>query len=157
MVQEHKTVKEMWGNYLISIDQDIINTNKKYTSWHFCDNEEDANNLAELVKQGVKRATTGLYYLYEVEDEPLPKLGDLSIIIDWQGKAQCIIEIRKVTLLPFKEVNEEFAEIEGEGDKSLKYWREVHINAFNRHLEEHKKEFRENMLVVFQEFETVYK
>jgi uncharacterized protein YhfF len=157
MVQEHKSVKEMWGNYLNSIGHDIINTNKKYSSWHFCDNKEDADNLAELVKQGVKRATTGLYYLYEIEGEALPKVGDISIIIDWQGKAQCIIETKKVTLLSFKEVNEEFAEIEGEGDKSLKYWREVHINAFNRHLKGHKKEFREDMLVMCQEFKTVYK
>jgi len=70
-------------------------------------------NLAELVKQGIKRATTGLYYLYEIEGDTLPELGDLSIITDWQGKAQCIIKTKKVTILPFKEVNEEFAKIEG--------------------------------------------
>jgi len=157
MAQEHKSVKEMWENYLMSIGHNIINANKEYISWHFCDNEEDANNLAELVKQGVKRATTGLYYFYEVEGETLPKLGDLSIIIDWQGKAQCIIETKKVNLLSFKEVTEEFAEIEGEGDKSLKYWREVHINAFNRQLKEHEKEFGEDMVVVCEEFEAVYK
>ena len=156
MAQEHKSIKEMWKNYLMSIGDDIINTNK-YTWWHFCDNEKSANNLAELVKQGVKRATTGLHYFYEVEGETLPKVGDLSIIIDWQGIAQCIIETEKVTILPFKEVTEEFAKIEGEGDKSLKYWREVHINAFNRELKEHKKEFREDMLVVCEEFEMVYK
>ena len=157
MAQEHKSVKEMWENFLMSIGPNILNTKKEYSSWHFCDNEEDANNLAQLVKQGVKRATTGLYYFYEVEGEALPKLGDLSIIIDWQGKAQCIIETKKVSLLPFKEVTEEFAEIEGEGDKSLKYWREMHINAFNRQLKEHEKEFGEDMLVVCEEFEAVYK
>lgn len=157
MEQEHKSVKEIWGNYLISIGDDIINTNKKYTSWYFCDNEESANNLAELVRQGIKRATTGLYYFYEVEGETLPKAGDLSIIINWQGIAQCIIETKEVNLLPFKEVTKEYAKIEGEGDKSLRYWREGHINAFNRELKEHKKEFREDMLVVCEEFETVYK
>ena len=157
MLQEHKSVKEMWENYLMSIGHDIVNINKKYTSWHFCDNEEDADNLAELVKQGIKRATTGLYYLYEIEGDTLPKDGDLGIIIDWQRKAQCIIETKKVTILPFKEVTERFAKIEGEGDKSLKYWQEVHINAFNRHLNNYKMKFNEDMLVVCEEFETVYK
>jgi len=157
MLQEHKSVKEMWGNYLMSIGHDIVNTNKKYISWHFCDNEKDANNLAELVKQGIKRATTGLYYLYEIEGDALPKEGDLSIIIDWQGKAQCIIETKKVTILPFKKVTEEFAKIEGEGDKSLKYWQEAHINAFSRHLKNYKMKFSEDMLVVCEEFETVYR
>lgn len=157
MTQERKCVKEMWENYLISIGDNIVDTNKKYISWHFCDNEEDANNLAELVKQGIKRATTSLYYLYEIEGDTLPEDGDLSIITDWYGQAQCIIETKKVTIVPFKEVTEEFANIEGEGDKSLKYWQEVHISAFNRHLKAFNKKFSEDMLVVCVEFETVYK
>jgi len=45
---EHKSVKEMWENYLISAGYDIANTNKKYTSWHFCDNEEDANKFSGI-------------------------------------------------------------------------------------------------------------
>lgn len=157
MTQEHKSVKKMWENYLISIGDNIVDTDKKYISWHFCDNEEDANNLAELVKQGVKRATASLYYLYEIEGDTLPEDGDLSIITNWYGQAQCIIETKKVTIVPFKEVTEEFANIEGEGDKSLKYWQEVHINAFNRHLKAFNKKFSENMLVVCEEFETAYK
>ena len=156
MVQEDKSVKEMWEHYLISINDDIINTNKNYDSWHFCDNEEDANELAELVKKGIKRATTGLYYFYEIENEELPKEGDLNIITNWQGLAQCIIETKKIKLIPFKDVTEEFSRVEGEGDKSLKYWQKVHINAFNRQLEPHNKKFEEDMLVVCEEFETVY-
>ena len=157
MTQEHQSVKEMWKNYSMSTGDNIINTNKNYTSWYFCDNEESANNLAELVKQGVKRATTALYYSYKVEGETLPQVGDFNIITDWHGIAQCIIETKIVTILPFKDVTEEFSKIEGEGDKSLKYWKEVHINFFIRELLEHKNTFEEDMLVVCQEFEAVYK
>ena len=157
MEQQDKSVKEMWGNYLISsINNDTTNTNKKYDSWHFCDNEEDANELAELVKKGIKRATTGLYYFYEIENEELPKVGDLNIIINWQGRAQCIIETKKINLIPFKDVTEEFARVEGEGDGSLKYWQEVHIKAFNRQLVELDIKFKEDMLVVCEEFEIVF-
>lgn len=156
MLQEHKSVKEMWESYLISIGDNIADTNKKYISWHFCDNEKDANDLAELVKQGVKRATTSLYDLYEIEGDALPEEGDLDIITDWHGQAQCIIETKKVTIVPFKEVTEAFAHTEGEGDKTLKYWKEVHINAFSRELESFDKKFSEDMLVVCVEFEMVY-
>jgi uncharacterized protein YhfF len=156
MLQEHKSVKEMWESYLISIGDNIADTNKKYISWHFCDNEEDANDLAELVKQGVKRATTSLYDLYEIEGDALPEEGDLDIITDWHGQAQCIIETKKVTIVPFKEVTEAFAHTEGEGDKTLKYWKEVHINAFSRELESFDKKFSEDMLVLCVEFEMVY-
>ncbi len=157
MEQKHKSVEEMWKDYLISINHDINNTDKNYTSWYFCDNEESANDLAKLVKQGIKRATTSLYCFYEEEDEALPKAGNLSVITDWQGIAQCIIEIKRVTVLPFNEVTEEFAETEGEGDKSLKYWKEAHIHFFNRDLKGQGKEFKEDMLVVCEEFQVVYK
>lgn len=47
--------------------------------------------------------------------------------------------------------------IEGEGDKSLKYWQRVHINFFTRELKEFEMEFSQDMLVVFEELEVVYK
>lgn len=155
MQKEHKSVQDMWLKYLniVGLEPD----DKNYTSWHFCDNEESANDLAKLVKSGVKRATAGLYYWYEVEGEALPQKGDLSIITDWDGLAQCIIETKNVTVIPFKNVSEEFARTEGEGDKSLEYWRRVHIEFFTRELDELGKIFSEDMKVVCEEFEVVYK
>ncbi|WP_282432803.1 hypothetical protein [Desulfosporosinus sp. FKB] len=35
MADEHISIKEMWVNYLISIGEEIVGTNKNYTSWHF--------------------------------------------------------------------------------------------------------------------------
>jgi uncharacterized protein YhfF len=46
--------------------------------------------------------------------------------------------------------------IEGEGDKSLKYWRKVHMDFFIKELKEHEIVFSQNTLVVFVEFEMVY-
>jgi uncharacterized protein YhfF len=156
MDKEHMSVREMWGNYLTSIGENINNTHKTYTSWHFCDNEKDANDLAKLVKQGVKRATTGLYYSYIAEGEEPSEAGALNIVTDWCGKAECIIETERVTILPFREVTEEYAKTEGEGDKSLEYWRQAHVNAFTRELKEYNREFDEDMLVVCEEFKVVY-
>ncbi|APC41229.1 ASCH domain-containing protein [Clostridium estertheticum] len=157
MEQEHKSVEKMWRKYLKSIGGSTYNTNKNYTSWHFCDNEKSANDLAKLVRGKVKRGTCSLYYFYGVENEELPMEDNHSIITTWNGIAQCVIKTKKVTVLPFKDVNEKFAEIEGEGDKSLEYWRKVHIDFFTRELKEVKREFSQDMLVVFEEFEVVYK
>lgn len=155
MGKQHESVNQMWENYLLSIICDS-STDKKYTSWYFSNVEKSANDLARLVKQGIKRATTSLYYWYQVEEEALPKAGDLSVVTDWQGVAQCIVETKKVTILPFIEVTEEFVKAEGEGDKSLAYWRAVHLEFFTRELEEQGKEFSDDMLVVCEEFEVVY-
>lgn len=157
MEQTYKSVEKMWVNYLTAIGEEIRNTNKNHTSWSFCDNEKSANNLVELVEEGIKTATTSLYYFYELDGEILPKERGFSIVTDWKGIAQCIIQTKKVTVVPFKEVTEEFAKKEGEGDKSLKYWRRVHIDFFTKELKEVRIEFSEEMLVVCEEFEVVYK
>ena len=85
--------------------------------------------MAELTIKGDKRATTSLHYLYEIEKEEVPKVGELSIITDFDGNAKCIIKTTDVKVLPFSKVDEKFAYTEGEGDKSLEYWRRVHIKA----------------------------
>ena len=91
------TVKEMWDKY-ISISGKSINT--PYESWHFCNNEADANELAKLTLLGIKRATASLYKSFEAENEPIPKIGDLIVITNWNSEAVCIIEVKKVEILP---------------------------------------------------------
>lgn len=61
-----------------------------------------------------------------------------------------------VEVKPFNEVTEAFAEIEGEGDGSLNYWKRVHKIAFDKELASIKKEFKKEMLVVCQIFKVVY-
>lgn len=89
--------------------------------------------------------------------EDVPKIGDLSIITDFDGVAKCIIENKNVTVKTFSDVTKEFAFREGEGDKSLNYWRKVHIEFFTRELKEVNKEFTEDMKVVCEEFEVIFK
>lgn len=92
-----------------------------------------------------------------MENEELPKVGSYSIITNWDGIAECIIKTKKVTVLPFNEVDEELAEIEGEGDKTLEYWQKVHIDFFTAELRELGMQFASDSLVVFEEFEVIYK
>jgi len=157
MAKEHKTVKEMWKKYLSTIGENINDTGKTYESWYFCSNEKDANELAGLVKKGIKKATASLYGLYEIENEPFPKVGEYVIVANWKGIAQCIIQVANINIISFKEITEEFAAKEGEGDKTLSFWRKVHREFFTLELKEHNKKFSEDMLVVCEEFEVVYK
>lgn len=155
-MDKFNSVKEFWFRYLKSINEDINSTSLKYTSWYF-GNEKIANELADLVLLGVKKATTSLYYFYEIENEELPKSGDLSVITDFSGNAKCIIKTNSIKIIPFNKVSEHFAFKEGEGDKSLEYWRNAHIKFFNEELSELGMKFSEEMLVVCEEFELVYR
>jgi uncharacterized protein YhfF len=127
-----------------------------YPAWHFCDNKADADALADLVVNGVKQATASSLWVYEAEGEPLPQAGDFSVITEWDGGPRAIIRTTAVEVVPFSEVTPEFAATEGEGDRSLRYWREAHWAAFSRELALIGREPAEDMPVVCERFELVF-
>ena len=100
-------VEEFWRRFVAATGID-----GPYTAWGFGSSPEQATELGLLVRDGPKRATASLASSY-AEDEPMPSPGDLGV------------EVRA-----FGEVDEEFAWTEGEGDRSLAYWREAHIRFF---------------------------
>lgn len=82
-------------------------------------------------------------------------MGDHSIILDSGDNAICIIRTSKVYITTFDSVTEEHAYKEGEGDRSLSYWRKVHREFFTNELKEINRQFDEKMELVCEEFEVV--
>ena len=124
-----------------------------YESWAFGDAPD---KLATLVKNGVKTATCSAYDLYQTDSEPLPKEGDYSVILDSNGEAVCIVKTVKVYITEFQQVSAEHAYREGEGDRTLAYWRKVHTDFLIRELSRLHLTFSENTRVVCEEFELVF-
>ncbi len=146
----------MWKEYLKSIGETPESSSKTYTAWHFCSTQPAADELAELVLKGEKRGTATSIWSLEAEEEPMPEVGDVSIITDWNGKAICIIKTVVLETVPFNEVTETFAAAEGEGDKTLEYWRKVHQEVFSQELSEFGLKFSEDMPVLCETFEVVW-
>ena len=71
-------------------------------------------------------------------------------------KAACIIRDTKVSIVPFNQVSAEHAYKEGEDDRSLDKWREVHRRAFAPDYKAGGLDFDENGDCVLEEFEVVY-
>ncbi len=103
-----------------------------YTSWGFGDSSrpELMTKLGLLVRDGPKRATTGLEAEYEDDGDPLPRVGDHAVILDGLDRPLCIIRTTWVEVMPFGEVDAAFAWDEGEGDRSLAEWRAIHERYF---------------------------
>ncbi len=151
---DNASARNMWGDYLEEHLEDAFHEAPKTV--HFCNNEQDANECARLVKQGIKRATTHSLLGLQHRNENLPKIGDFLVVTNWEGKAQCIVETTKVTLRPYFSVDSEYARIEGEGDQSLEYWKRTHWDYYEKELEEFGRVPKESMIVVCQEFEKVF-
>jgi uncharacterized protein YhfF len=125
-------------------------------AFHFDDNEPSANELAALVLAGTKQATAGLLWSHEVEQKPLAKVGDFSIVTDFAGSPVCVIETQLVQIVPFEDVTEAFAAIEGEGDGSLAYWRQAHEAFFGRECQRIGRTPDPRMPVVCEQFKVVF-
>ena len=143
------TAQEMWERFVNQQHIEEI----EYDAWAFGD---DADKLADLVRRGIKTGTSSAYPLYGAENEPLPEASGYSVILDSKDEAVCIIENTKVYVVPFCEVSSDHAFKEGEGDRSLSYWRKVHEAFFTACMQEAGLAFDENMMVVCEEFRVVY-
>lgn len=146
---EKMTPQEMWNKYK-QINPSI---GDEIDAWAF---GVEADLLADLVLKGEKTATASAYDLYAVDNDPLPQEGSFDVVLDSQDQAVCIIEITKVSVQPFKQVSADHAYKEGEGDKSLAYWRQVHEEFFTEWLEEADLAFTPDSKVVLEEFRKVY-
>ena len=144
------TGKELWERFR----EENNLTDCEYEAWAF---GADADLLAELVVSGAKTATASAYPLYELEKEPLPQADEYSVILDSEENAVCVIQTTKVAVVPFNEVTAEHAFKEGEGDRSLDYWKKVHESFFAECLREAGLNFTPDMKVVCEEFVVVYK
>ena len=138
------TAQEMW---------DAFGASSAYEAWAFGD---DPDKLAQLVRSGIKTATASAYPLYELEEEPLPRAGEYSVILDTREEAVCVIRTEKVYVTPYRDVTAEHAYKEGEGDRSLGCWRQVHEAFFRKEMEAAGLPFTEDMGVVCEEFVVVY-
>lgn len=121
----------------------------------FGDSRDQTDALAELVRKGAKRATAGLLWRWQDEGGP-PEVGDRQVIVDWDGEPRAVIEMTDVSVVPFDEVDREFAREEGEGDLSLDYWREVHWAIFARECQRLGREPGPKMPVVCMRFRRVH-
>ena len=139
-------------HYLIT-EYDLQKENllrEKIVRWKFCSDNE---KLISLVLSGEKRATTSLYNEYIKNKEPLPKIGEKSIIQHDNNNDACLIEIEKVIITEFKNITDDLAFIEGEGDKSLEYYRNEHYKIFKKI----DSNFNDESKVVFEMFKVIEK
>jgi uncharacterized protein YhfF len=114
-------------------------------SFAFGDGPALADELLDLVIKGVKTATCS------TEDEPNTSTpGERWIVRDGRGEPRCVIESVEVAYRRYNEVDAAFAHEEGEGDRSLAYWREAHRGYFGR-----QGKFSEDMMLMCERFRLV--
>jgi uncharacterized protein YhfF len=152
-MNKSESVEKFWQNFCETAK---INPETPYQVWCFGNTSEMARKLAELVLRGEKRATATLLESAKLHPESAPIADGYSIITDFEGNPTGIIQAIEIRHLPFDEVDADFAFEEGEGDKSLEYWREAHRRFFTEDAAENGVEFGEKSIVVCEKFKLLF-
>lgn len=124
------------------------------SAWAFGATREHADGLLELVLAGTKTATASSVWDYEFSGDALPQAGELSIILDGMGAPRALIETTDVVVVPFDEVAAAHAFAEGERDRTLSSWREVHKRYWTEH-SEGPRGYEPDMPVVCESFRLI--
>lgn len=106
-------------------------------TWQF---DIDNDKLINLVLSGKKTATTSIY-----DENDLPIINEEKILIFNNEKKACITKTIDFKIMKFKDMTEDYARLEGEGDLSLDYWKKVHYDFFKKN----NPNFNDNTLIVF--------
>jgi uncharacterized protein YhfF len=84
------------------------------------------DQLVAAILSGAKTSTSSLVMEYERENEPLPEVGQLSAVLDSEGRRVAVIEVTEVRIVRLADVDLQHALDEGEGDESVQQWRSGH-------------------------------
>jgi uncharacterized protein YhfF len=150
------TVQNYWEQFLASLPPESPYRGKTYVAEGWGDSPALAEELGALIARGIKTATCSALWEWQAEGNPIPQPGLLTIVLNGNGEPLCIVETVEVTLRKYNEVDADFAHAEGEGDFSLRYWREAHRQYFSRVLPKIDREFAEDMPLVCERFRLIY-
>jgi uncharacterized protein YhfF len=133
----------------------------------FGDDSMLINHLAGLIVKGTKRAHAEMAsgsertcqagdYLAVLRDDFRRRTSESWSTIDAIGTPVGIIKITDVEAKPYREVDEQFARDQGEGDQTLLWWHRIHREQFARQCRERHLEFTDDLPVIFERFELVW-
>ncbi|EJG1894793.1 ASCH domain-containing protein [Vibrio parahaemolyticus] len=148
--------KSYLEQYLSSLPDEVASKYTSFSADYFCADEYNANVCADLILKGEKTATCSLDIWYSEQGETMPEVGHLMVVTSWNNDPVCIVEVISVSKCKYNEVTEEFAASEGEGDKTLSWWKKAHWNFFSKECAELNISPSEDMLLVLERFKRVY-
>ena len=154
---DDEQINAYWRSYLDTLPADSLIHDGQYVAEGWGDSPRLADELGALIVAGTKTATCSALWEYEARGEPLPKVGLKTIVLDGSGDPLCIVETTEVDVRPFDGVDAQFALEEGEGDRSLAYWRDAHWRYFSRTLPDVDKEPATDMPLVCERFPVIYR
>jgi len=113
----------------------------------------NTDELVHKVLSGEKVATSSLYDYYLLGLKEMSKVDDFALILDSTGREVCVIRIEKIEIVKFRNITEQFAREEGDGN--LSNWIKIHTDYYSGLLEKVGKYLTGDTKLVCEWFEVV--
>ncbi|MDN6900452.1 ASCH domain-containing protein [Oenococcus sicerae] len=150
---QEKIIEQFWQRAKKAAE--IVSDAGYQSCFAFGDDDILADELGQLVASGVKTATASGYESYAIQHEPLPATGGFDIVLGSQ-RPLAVISNELVSVVKFADVDAQQAYLEGEGDRSLAYWRQVHEAFFKEDFKADGLTFSYDSDIVLERFRLVY-
>ncbi len=154
-MKDDAELEQFWNHYVRS--HPSLQGQRYYEAFRFGNTEKMANELAALVLSGVKTATSSLLWTLEQEQQSVVRVGDYSIVTDWKHHPVCIIQTTEVTIVPFRDIDAQFAYNYGEGERTLVWWKQQLWDYYRQECTRIGRQATEEMPLVCERFQIVYK
>ena len=132
------------------------------TRWGFASPGPLRDELTALALAGTKTTTAGLLAEYEVDEEPIARPGEWSILVDSEERPVALIETITCRVERLADVDDTHAIDEGEGYASTHEFRVAHERFWNGYIDELRDrlgdpdfEIDDDTLVVHQRFKVI--
>lgn len=156
MDKESDTLSRYRERYLASLPPEARSSSRFVEPVAFGFTSQDATEISRLVLEGIKTATGSPLWSYEADGKEPPRVGDLWIVIDGNSMPVCIARTISVEVIPFDEVGEAYARWGGEGDRSMKSWRQMYWKYIVEECQRIGREPTAKAPLVMERFEVVY-
>jgi uncharacterized protein YhfF len=144
-----------WRSYLETLPESEQDRTY-FEAFQFGAGRTMADQLAHLVLDGIKTATSDLVWHIEAQGKAQWRLGAEHVVLDGDWHPVCVIRTTELDVRRFVEVDAAFAFDYGEGDRTLAWWREHVFAWYANQCGEIGREPTPEMPLLCERFEVVY-
>lgn len=147
--------KSYWEKYLNTLPEILRPKNPNVTA-NFAGNREITDELLHLYLIGKKSAGSSIVEDFQTANDPLPQVGNYWIFLNSKDQPSCILKTERIVFNKFRDVPEEIAIAEGEGDLSIEYWKATHKELYLPYLADWGIPHMDEATVITEFFKLVY-
>ncbi len=126
-----------------------------YRVRHFGRTQAVVNVILPLIRDGEKTVTFTSPWIYAGDKEMTPVVGGFSVVTDFSGRPELVIQTTSVETKRFDAISEADSQYEGPAVRPLEAWRKVHWSFFTAVLEPMGRKPSQEMPVTVERFKVV--